>query len=226
MKKLYRKKKSNRGKIHPSPSPSSTSSHSLSVLNLLPSAILTIVSVLSVDDQEVLAYLIHCSITTTTTNPSTKQCNKPTFNYGCFDCYTRLWIRKDSSPNRHLIHQAIEAFEDHLSPSDHPSDKTHKSKPMNLRVSADKSVPDSVSGSLELKTSEPVPSATSTSTSTSDDAAAESVKQCSNAEHEPTDNRLQPVASVQEQQGLERKVWPEVLGLFNSRLWSLWNPSI
>ncbi|XXG41558.1 hypothetical protein AAC387_Pa01g1997 [Persea americana] len=224
MKKLYKKKKSNRGKIHPSPSPSSTSSHSLSVLNLLPSAILTIVSVLSVDDQEVLAYLIHYSITTTTTNPSTKQCNKPTFNYGCFECYTRFWIRWDSSPNRHLIHQAIEAFEDHLSPSDLPSDKTHKSKPMNLRVSADKSVPDSVSGSLKLETSEPVPSATSISTS--DDAAAESVKQCSNAEHEPTDNRLQPVASVQEQQGLVRKVWPEVVGLFISCLWSLWNSSI
>ncbi|RWR79996.1 hypothetical protein CKAN_00860100 [Cinnamomum micranthum f. kanehirae] len=204
MKNLYRKKKSSRGKIHPSPSPSHTSTHSLSSLNLLPSAILTIVSVLSVDDQEVLAYLIHCS--TTTTNPSTKKCNKPTFNCGCFDCYTRFWIRWDSSPNRHLIHQAIEAFEDHLSPSDHPSDKTHKSKPMNLRVSADKSVPDSVSGSLEPETSEPVP--TATSTSTSDGAAADSARQCSNAEHEPTGNRLQPVASVQEQRGLVRKGFP------------------
>ena len=36
------------------------------------------------------------------------------FECNCFDCYTSYWFKWDSSPNRKLIHQAIEVFEDHL----------------------------------------------------------------------------------------------------------------
>lgn len=49
---------------------------------------------------------------------------------------------------------------------------------------------------------------------------------------EMTGNRKQLVGSVQLQpgggnhhRGLVRKVWPDVLGLFNSRLWSIWSPN-
>ncbi|KAL2547225.1 uncharacterized protein Fot_16458 [Forsythia ovata] len=33
-------------------------------------------------------------------------------------------------------------------------------------------------------------------------------------------------AAVHSHKGLARKVLPDVLGLFNSRLWSLWNPNV
>ncbi|KAK2975609.1 hypothetical protein RJ640_023541 [Escallonia rubra] len=42
--------------------------------------------------------------------------HKPSvFDCKCFACYTSYWFWWDSSPNHELIHQAIEAFEDHLS---------------------------------------------------------------------------------------------------------------
>ncbi|CAI9093190.1 OLC1v1028628C1 [Oldenlandia corymbosa var. corymbosa] len=56
-----------KGKVHPSPtsSPSSPSPDSLSVLKLLPAAILALISVLSLEDREVLAYLITRSLKST-----------------------------------------------------------------------------------------------------------------------------------------------------------------
>ncbi|XP_052166315.1 uncharacterized protein LOC127783094 [Oryza glaberrima] len=38
----------------------------------------------------------------------------PAIGCGCFDCYTSFWSHWDCSPSRKLIHDAIEAFEDHL----------------------------------------------------------------------------------------------------------------
>ncbi|KAJ6702188.1 hypothetical protein OIU74_013354 [Salix koriyanagi] len=71
----------NKGKVYPSPSSSSSSSSVgdngdrdvLSVFKLLPAAILALASVLSLEDREVLAYMITRSLkttTTTTNNPS------------------------------------------------------------------------------------------------------------------------------------------------------------
>ncbi|KAE8716150.1 Detected protein of unknown function [Hibiscus syriacus] len=59
----------NIGKVYPSPPSSSSSSCEdyLSVLKLLPAAILAIASVLSLEDREVLAYMITRSLNTTTT---------------------------------------------------------------------------------------------------------------------------------------------------------------
>ncbi|KAJ7957526.1 ATP-dependent tryptophan/phenylalanine/tyrosine adenylase [Quillaja saponaria] len=139
----------NKGKVHPSPSsPSSSSSSSSSstaipnssngdfltdVLKLLPAAILALASVLSIEDREVLAYMMTRSMKTTAPSSSiTQTTNKksykkpvnrnqysthkpPLFDCDCFDCYTCYWFRWDSSPNREFIHQAIEAFEDQLS---------------------------------------------------------------------------------------------------------------
>ncbi|KAJ6702187.1 F12F1.11-RELATED [Salix koriyanagi] len=136
----------NKGKVYPSPSSSSSSSSVgdngdrdvLSVFKLLPAAILALASVLSLEDREVLAYMITRSLkttTTTTNNPSSslqdskKKSSKktqnnnnsqnsnhiaPVFDCDCFDCYRSYWFRWDSSPNRELIHQVIEAFEEHL----------------------------------------------------------------------------------------------------------------
>lgn len=110
MKKLYRK-----GKVHPSPP--YISDH----LSSLPAAILTLTAALSLDDKQVLAYLISCSAAPTY-NPkhagvSTSASggdHPPTFNCDCFRCYTSYWVRWDASPNRQLIHEIIDAYEDGL----------------------------------------------------------------------------------------------------------------
>ncbi|KAE9591505.1 hypothetical protein Lalb_Chr20g0119161 [Lupinus albus] len=117
MKKLYRK-----GTIHPSP-PIITDH-----LSFLPAAILTLAAALSPDDREVLAYLISCSSNnnfsgnsrrSTTSNKNSNAAvssgdHAPLFNCSCFCCYTNYWVRWDSSPNRQLIHEIIDAFEDWL----------------------------------------------------------------------------------------------------------------
>ena len=134
----------NKGKVYPSPSSSSSSSSSfssaipchsdgdfLSVLKLLPAAILALASVLSLEYREILAYMITRSMKTTTPSPITQDSKRkpskkapnnnnnnthkpPMFECDCFDCYTSYWFKWDSSPNYELIHQAIEAFEDHI----------------------------------------------------------------------------------------------------------------
>ncbi|KAF3546924.1 hypothetical protein DY000_02000518 [Brassica cretica] len=94
-----------KGKVYPSPpptqQPSSSSSsssrylnedESLSVLRLLPATILVLVSVLSTEDREVLAYLItrgNCGRASTTTkkNKSSKNHHKPNkFNKPPYTC--------------------------------------------------------------------------------------------------------------------------------------------
>ncbi|GAA0168298.1 hypothetical protein LIER_23047 [Lithospermum erythrorhizon] len=128
MKKLYKK-----GTVHPTPP--LISDH----LSFLPAAIFTLTLSLSPDDREVLAYLLSCSsnnyaninnITNKktknhhdgTNNISSKGCysNAPSFNCSCFRCYMSFWVRWDASPNRQLIHEIIDAFEDGLA---HPIKK-------------------------------------------------------------------------------------------------------
>ncbi|KAK2993572.1 hypothetical protein RJ640_030879 [Escallonia rubra] len=235
----------NKGKVHPSPSsssapppPSAPDAEAFSVLNLLPAAILALVSILSLQDREVLAYMITRSMKST--NPATvsdekKKTHKksgvphklPVFDCECFDCYTSYWFRWDSSPNRELIHQAIEAFEDHLSSGEQPSKKVRgKKRDRNGRGDsarfADTTAPDGKPGAAAVSQPEnsviEVAPAAEHARKTSEDAAEE-------------------VAPVKEQaaagggaaasghKGLARKVLPDVLGLFNSRLWRLWSPN-
>ncbi|CAK9320880.1 unnamed protein product [Citrullus colocynthis] len=120
MKKLCRK-----STVHPSPPIISD------FLSFLPSAIFALTVALSADDKEVLAYLISCSNTTASlSNLSTSRKNgrklatgkvgfdhAPLFDCDCFMCYRRYWARWDSSPNRQLIHEIIDAYEDGLTKS-------------------------------------------------------------------------------------------------------------
>ncbi|XP_057497235.1 uncharacterized protein LOC130781976 [Actinidia eriantha] len=115
MKKLYRK-----GTVHPSPP--LISDH----LAFLPAAILTLAGALSPEDKEVLAYLISCSSSNFSGNrknthktaaeavTSSNGDHPPSFTCDCFRCYTSFWVRWDLSPNRQLIHEIIDAFEDGL----------------------------------------------------------------------------------------------------------------
>ncbi|KAJ0053401.1 hypothetical protein Pint_01932 [Pistacia integerrima] len=115
MKKLNRK-----GKVHPSPAPH---------LTLLPATILTLAATLSPEDKQVLAYLLSCSGCTnaTTADNFNKTAQKssvrvdggggdhvPIFECNCFRCYMSFWARWDTSPNRQLIHEIIEAYEEGL----------------------------------------------------------------------------------------------------------------
>ncbi|OMO76863.1 hypothetical protein CCACVL1_15322 [Corchorus capsularis] len=129
MKKLYR-----RGTVHPSPPV--TTDH----LSFLPATILTLAAALSPEDREVLAYLISCSnndfgnfsshrkntsnknptkrsISTISSSSSSDHDHPPLFTCDCFRCYMSFWVRWDSSPNRQLIHEIIDAFEDELAQS-------------------------------------------------------------------------------------------------------------
>ncbi|PIA38152.1 hypothetical protein AQUCO_02800062v1 [Aquilegia coerulea] len=136
MKKLYKK-----GKVHPSPP--LISDH----LAFLPATILTLTVALSPQDREVLAYLLLSCSTSPTTNFSTsnnkknshKNINKnnsngvgrehpPLFYCNCFRCYTSYWVRWDSSPNRQLIHDIIDAFEDELSQKKKKNNKKERKK--------------------------------------------------------------------------------------------------
>ncbi|KAL8461546.1 hypothetical protein ACS0TY_032870 [Phlomoides rotata] len=117
MKKLYRK-----STVHPTPSV--VSEH---LLSFLPAAILVLTAALSPAEREVLAYLISCS-SANFSNSNRKAAPKtasasgskggddhaPCFNCNCFRCYMSYWVKWDSSPNRQLIHEIIDAFEENL----------------------------------------------------------------------------------------------------------------
>ncbi|CAI9783959.1 unnamed protein product [Fraxinus pennsylvanica] len=120
MKKLYKK-----GTVHPTPPLLSDQ-----LLSFLPATILTLTVALSPEDKEVLAYLISCSSSTNFSNNHRKASaaagttssvgakvdadHPPSFNCYCFRCYMNYWAKWDCSPNRELIHEVIDAFEDSL----------------------------------------------------------------------------------------------------------------
>ncbi|KAK9267178.1 hypothetical protein L1049_009598 [Liquidambar formosana] len=129
MKKLYRK-----GTVHPSPPFISDQ------LAFLPATILTLTAVLSPEDREVLAYLLSCSnsagnISGHRKNNTQKSLSggkggehPPLFNCSCFRCYMSYWVRWDSSPNRQVIHEIIDAFEDGLLVQSNKSMKNRKER--------------------------------------------------------------------------------------------------
>ncbi|XVF27979.1 hypothetical protein REPUB_Repub14bG0156100 [Reevesia pubescens] len=140
MKKLYR-----RGTVHPSPP--ITTDH----LSFLPATILTLAAALSPEDREVLAYLISCSNNefgnfsshrkntqktsskrnisrSSSSSSSSDHDHPPLFTCDCFRCYMSYWVRWDSSPNRQLIHEIIDAFEDGLAQSKKTKSKKDRKK--------------------------------------------------------------------------------------------------
>ncbi|GMI75143.1 hypothetical protein like AT5G13090 [Hibiscus trionum] len=267
----------NKGKVHPSPSPSSSSfagEDHLSILNLLPAAILVLASVLSLDDREVLAYMITRSLQTTTTNnpslisrdsSSKKRSSKkhppppdavksahkgggssphkpPVSDCDCFDCYTSYWFRWDSSPNRELIHQVIEAFEDHLTngESPKPSKKNARLKRRDANSKTVTRVPDSPVVAIPGQPEQEVPDLKSSAeeaqiitdvvVSTEKNVEEESADVVEMTDDFPVpeeaDVEVRTPPRTSNHKGLARKVLPDVLGLFNSRLWGLWNPNV
>nr|XP_043611504.1 uncharacterized protein LOC122583132 [Erigeron canadensis] len=243
----------NKGKVYPSTSSTTTTTTTsqpdgdyLSVLNLLPAAILSLAVVLSLEDREVLAYMITRSIQST--NPSYFENKKnnnnkstivnnnishksPLFECDCFDCYTNFWYKWDSSPNRELIHQAIEAFEESLTNNEHSKKRTKKKDKMAHRRLAGKhhspaaeSSPSVVVQVLQQEY-EVLPF---------DEKVQEIVEEQNGVlgnvvEEMPESPEMAVVvrpAAAGQNKGLARKVLPDVIGLFNWRLFSLWSPNV
>ncbi|GLJ24336.1 hypothetical protein SUGI_0464520 [Cryptomeria japonica] len=117
-----------KGKIHPCLESQS------SVPKFLPETIITLSIALPPEDQEVLFYLIACSLnvfsyqnqgvnkgsSSSRRGGSRRSCtsacapHRLSFECSCFECYMSFWGRWNESPNRDLIHKAIEIFEDHM----------------------------------------------------------------------------------------------------------------
>lgn len=117
MRKLYRK-----GTVHPSPPPVASDQ----LLAFLPSAIFALVAALSPEEREVLDYLLSCSGGNRKTITQKSGDHPPQFNCNCFRCYMSYWAKWDSSPNRQLIHEIIDAFEDGLVRSKNPKSRKER----------------------------------------------------------------------------------------------------
>ncbi|XP_047939873.1 uncharacterized protein LOC125187344 [Salvia hispanica] len=120
MKKLYKK-----STVHPTPSV--VSEH---LLSFLPAAILALTAALSPAEREVLAYLISRRKSTPAPGDDHAAC----FNCNCFRCYMSYWAKWDSSPNRQLIHEAIDAFEEKESRKDKTKKERRKGKSVKLPI--------------------------------------------------------------------------------------------
>ncbi|KAL5724865.1 hypothetical protein ACHQM5_008075 [Ranunculus cassubicifolius] len=212
-------------KIHPAPS---SKPDSLSVLNLVPATILALASLLSLQDLEVLAYMVTRSLKTKNPLFLIEEDNKR-FNYhpingnfdcGCFDCYVNYWFKWNSSPDKDIICRVIDTFEEHLQHLEilnkkftpKKQEKMPESKPAKMTESF--SVPENNEVWLCL-------------TDETEGGGGRVEEEYSNVEDEITEN-VTPSKVVDVQipacgdKGFARKVLPDVSDLFHSRLWGLW----
>ena len=195
------------------------------------------------------------------------------FDCDCFDCYTSYWFRWDSSPNRELIHQVIEAFEDHLTHGEKSKKNNGRGKrrdKLSRTQAAQKQLPDvpaqseahsdlpmttemvaennpyaelEVSSENNIVISAPVTSPEKTDNGFEGSERKEDENENENdaVEEEASSEvvldddddgddvagvgRTMTVPANDHHKGLARKVLPDVLGLLNSRWWSLWSPN-
>lgn len=116
---------------------------SFPVPKFLPETIITLSITLPHEDQEVLFYLIACSLKAfSMENNQGKSTRKgrrnntphgPSFDCNCFECYLGFWGRWNGSPNRDVIHEAIEMFEDHMAEIGTASESGRNGKKMKAR---------------------------------------------------------------------------------------------
>ena len=167
------------------------------------------------------------------------------FECDCFDCYTSYWFKWDSSPNRELIHQAIEAFEDHLAHGEKSKKVNGRGKRRDkpTRRVPEKSPSDDVSETPLPEIEESFDFSKEKDDKVvviaADDDVEERDTEKFEVEEYEEDNKEEEVVTVgtmvvaaaattnnNHHKGLARKVLPDVLGLFNSRLWNLWGPNV
>ncbi|XP_031489424.1 uncharacterized protein LOC116256995 [Nymphaea colorata] len=261
MKNLYPKTK---GKVHPSPSfPHSSSaafssassasasassgsgSDASSILKVLPAAILAMTTAMVMEDREVLAYLIARSLSSMLAQEEKRrwrrsQQHRPAFDCGCFDCYTSFWIRWDASPNRELIHDVIEAFEEHLAKAEgsaaagkRAKGRRFSGKNRSFWISSGSDVaPVAVTDAVSAPEREDPPPPTALvkeeppmeGESPPEERAVEDDEEgrgdaAAEAENDAGDARR--VAAPSPGRSLVRKLVPDVMGFFASRLWAV-----
>ncbi|XP_073002770.1 uncharacterized protein [Typha latifolia] len=102
MRKLYNGKGR---RIHPTP-PAPVSAQAM-----LPAAVMALAAALTAEEQEVLSYLLSCG-GGGYRGRRRHAAHVPELGCACFTCYKSFWARWDASPNRHVIHQIIDAVEE------------------------------------------------------------------------------------------------------------------
>ncbi|XP_076938683.1 uncharacterized protein LOC143606961 [Bidens hawaiensis] len=223
MRKLYHTK----GKIHPSPPPPSPSSTTTSDhhLSLLPFAIATLAATLPPQDQQVLAYLLSISATTTTNNnnkyPTGKVTTKsgssgdhaPQFKCNCFRCYTSFWVRWDASPNRKVIHEILDAYEDGLTRNNNKKNGKNKKERKNNNNNNNNNI--NINNSKGFSSSLALASATSTTTSIDIHAPPCTVE---NTSQELVDIEQRKMDGGDEKSGSVRKI----VSFIGERIWGVW----
>ncbi|KAA8528949.1 hypothetical protein F0562_033563 [Nyssa sinensis] len=218
-----------KGKVYPSPSSSSSvpscsaDRDALSVLKLLPAAILALASVLSLEDRQVLAYMITRSMRSA--NPPSivedKKKNKkpnthkpPVFDCGCFDCYRSYWFRgkKKEKMGRRVAEKPADISETPVPESE-----------LDVPEIEDSSIVVSPENDIFPVVFPEKSEGTAVSKEEVEEAREDSLQQ----EEAPplTSAVVLRNSAATNHKGLARKVLPDVLGLFNSRLWSLWSPN-
>ncbi|XP_050220876.1 uncharacterized protein LOC126671185 [Mercurialis annua] len=218
----------------PLSSPSSSFKDADSLLKLLPVTILALAFSLPNQDREVLAYLISRSMNGSNQSYHGKsKCRSVkkmgAFECGCFECYTSFWYRWDLSPNRELIHRVIEEFEEHLVVNESPrkqnrGGKKKGSKKVDVIKLADEkdsaeilpAVEDEVVMMRQEKTEGLV----------MEEHEEEKIGSGDVLEMEVVTVQAAMGLGASYHKGFARKVLPDVVGLLNSRLWSLWSPGI
>ncbi|XP_062088247.1 uncharacterized protein LOC133794835 [Humulus lupulus] len=225
MKKLYRK-----GTVHPSPP--IISDH----LAFLPAAILTLTVALTPEDREVLAYLISCTNgalnfssgpsqrrpahhkNTVVPASSSGKDHPPQFNCDCFRCYTSYWVRWGLSPNRQLIHEIIDAFEDQLLAKT-KGGKTSKKERRNKRGNSTTTARGSGHGSVtELKGSE-----LSSRSSKEDLCASESVQVLCSRRDDHGHSHVEGEDNDQEESmASEKGSVRRFVSFIGERIWGVW----
>ncbi|KAM7269600.1 hypothetical protein ACFE04_025097 [Oxalis oulophora] len=201
-----------------------------SILKLLPLSIFTlIISVLSLKEREVVAYMLNhitfCSDhapmqrlkshnnkkTSSGPGPPPSSIHKsPVFDCHCFDCYHSYWGVWHNSPNHHLIDKAIEAFEDNLIKADN-----HKFNRNNVNRKKAKSVRRVAHVVKPLKEEE------------EEEIRVDDVVAVVTVKEEDEKDDVAPFSGGGHiRKGLMTKLLPDVWGLFNSRWWNLWGPNI
>ncbi|CAN6464757.1 unnamed protein product [Victoria cruziana] len=238
MKNLYTNTK---GKVHPSPSPAHSSSaaspEAVSVLKVLPAAILALASALVVEDREVLAYLIARSLSATLAQEERRRCrrsqlHRPAFDCGCFNCYISFWTRWDASPNRDLIHDVIDAFEEHLAAAECGSGKSTRRARANRRLSGKNrpfwSPPSSDDAPACEEPSAPpeIDAPPAEEVGTEPDVTRKDFQEVEDTVgdgDDPVDDGVdcRIVAAPATGRSLVRKLVPDVMGYFASRLWTV-----
>ncbi|XP_022020142.1 uncharacterized protein LOC110920224 [Helianthus annuus] len=127
----------------------------------------------------------------------------PVFDCDCFDYYTNYWFRWDTSVNRELIHQVIEAIEENFTSSEQVNCRGRKPNQKKEKASHRRFAGKALNPPPEVSVSPPY------------DISL--VEECAKEEHEVVEESPETDATA-------RRGLPEVKGLFNWRLWGLWSP--